>query len=419
MAQQTIDIGTLANDGTGDTWRDAMDKTNDNFDELFGIGTPEDQVIVNSLADFPTPVGQVITLLAETQYLIGSDTNLGDNRLVLASNTAVSGIESIVVTLTYTGSGDMFSMTNIRWRINNLGISCVNGRVINFSDNTDTIFRMHDCSVSCATFGLFNSTGTNGTTARFTTVSPSAMTSGGCTITGGWNTWLWETSATAITTGTLFDFGTATFDEIILDLILANLGAGTTLIKGAANSANINTGGSAIISRMLTSGAGTPLDTITTDDVRWLFVHNDDIVDTNPDGLLSLNGNSTETVISSADVPVLVAGTWVVEDVSFFTGTTAGRLTFNGERDLSVPVDIVTTINAASGTNKDITIYLAKNGSIIENSGKTNRVGSTDPASTTVLWQLTLSTTDFVEVWIENNTDTINLIVSTAVLRIR
>lgn len=35
MAQQTIDIGTVANDGTGDPIRDAFDKCNDNFTELY------------------------------------------------------------------------------------------------------------------------------------------------------------------------------------------------------------------------------------------------------------------------------------------------------------------------------------------------------------------------------------------------
>lgn len=35
MAQQIIDIGSTANDGTGDPIRDAFDKTNDNFSELY------------------------------------------------------------------------------------------------------------------------------------------------------------------------------------------------------------------------------------------------------------------------------------------------------------------------------------------------------------------------------------------------
>ena len=40
MAQQTIGIGTIANDGTGDPLRTAMDKVNDNFDELYTSGGP-------------------------------------------------------------------------------------------------------------------------------------------------------------------------------------------------------------------------------------------------------------------------------------------------------------------------------------------------------------------------------------------
>lgn len=39
MAQQTINIGTTANDGTGDPLRTAFDKANDNFTELYGAGS--------------------------------------------------------------------------------------------------------------------------------------------------------------------------------------------------------------------------------------------------------------------------------------------------------------------------------------------------------------------------------------------
>lgn len=36
MAKQTVNIGTAANDGTGDPLRTAFDKLNDNFDEVYG-----------------------------------------------------------------------------------------------------------------------------------------------------------------------------------------------------------------------------------------------------------------------------------------------------------------------------------------------------------------------------------------------
>jgi hypothetical protein len=36
MSKQTINIGVSANDGTGDQLRAAFDKTNDNFNEVYG-----------------------------------------------------------------------------------------------------------------------------------------------------------------------------------------------------------------------------------------------------------------------------------------------------------------------------------------------------------------------------------------------
>ena len=38
MAKQLINIGSSANDGTGDSLRSAFDKVNDNFNELYGAG---------------------------------------------------------------------------------------------------------------------------------------------------------------------------------------------------------------------------------------------------------------------------------------------------------------------------------------------------------------------------------------------
>ncbi len=40
MVQSTINIGTLANDGTGDDLREAFIKVNNNFNELY-LRTPE------------------------------------------------------------------------------------------------------------------------------------------------------------------------------------------------------------------------------------------------------------------------------------------------------------------------------------------------------------------------------------------
>ena len=48
MAQQTINIGSAANDGTGDPLRTAFDKINDNFNELYGSTAEANDLVEDS-----------------------------------------------------------------------------------------------------------------------------------------------------------------------------------------------------------------------------------------------------------------------------------------------------------------------------------------------------------------------------------
>ena len=50
MAQPPLNIGTVANDGTGDPLRDAFDKANDNFTELYGLGTGGGEFMIPIMA---------------------------------------------------------------------------------------------------------------------------------------------------------------------------------------------------------------------------------------------------------------------------------------------------------------------------------------------------------------------------------
>jgi hypothetical protein len=48
MAKQTINIGTVANDGTGDPLRTAFDKVNDNFTEVYGFDDSYDVQVIST-----------------------------------------------------------------------------------------------------------------------------------------------------------------------------------------------------------------------------------------------------------------------------------------------------------------------------------------------------------------------------------
>ena len=64
MAQQTINIGTVANDGTGDPSRTAFDKVNDNFTELYSDDAGDVNSVTGSggLTASPTTGAVVVSL---------------------------------------------------------------------------------------------------------------------------------------------------------------------------------------------------------------------------------------------------------------------------------------------------------------------------------------------------------------------
>lgn len=365
-------------------------------------------VVVNELSDFPDAVTGVRTLLPDTEYLMTNDIDIGTDRLVLSDSTALKGTESILITLTYTGSGDMLTMVDSTNRVANLTISCANGRVFNWTNSTAKILRVNDVTItSCDQLGILSAT--DGI-VRFTNVTTDQIASSGIEFTGNFRFFLFEVSATSIDAGALFNLGTATFDSFIADTVLLELNGSSNLLSGAAASANINAEGSGLVETMRTSGTGTPLSGITTDDTRWVFTQNDDIPDTRLDALISIQGNATETVIATIDVPVKMAGTWVVGPESYFEGDTTGRMTFVGEKNARLPVDATITTLAAAGGDKIVSAYIAINGVVVSETKKGGTASSSKPASITMIWQHTFVPGDYVEVFLENNQDTTNLI---------
>ena len=91
MAQQTINIGTVANDGTGDPLRTAFDKVNDNFTELYADDAGDVNSVTGSGGLTATPTtGAVVVNLDDdsitgdkigTQYKTGVLLSSGQNNV--------------------------------------------------------------------------------------------------------------------------------------------------------------------------------------------------------------------------------------------------------------------------------------------------------------------------------------------------
>ena len=412
MAQQNIVIG-VENAKTGDTLFSAFTKTQANFTELFSASTIVRRVVVNTIADLPAAVGSVITLAANTLYLQANDIDLSTTRLVFGSNTVYSGLNSLVVTLSYVGTLPLFTLANISGTVKNLNVTHLNAPLFSYSDSSGNTLRVSDVSYSGSSIGTFGGTSSG---MRLTNFSGST-TSNGMQFTGDWRVFLFEPSLSTIAAGSLINFASATFDAISISETFLNYVAGTFYISGALSSANINTGGFASITASNLKGAGTPLQQITPDDARFGFVNNNAIRDTRPDGLLSLQGNTVATV-TGASTAVLVAGAWVVGPVGQFTGTTAGRLTYIGGKDARLPVTFSVSIAPTLSTGIAMSAYVAVNGTKVTASRRQGTASAGGPTSITIPWQHTFSTNDYVEVFVENNTNATDLLVSTAIARV-
>jgi hypothetical protein len=80
MAKQTINIGTSANDGTGDTLRDGADKINDNFTELYsGAGVADGAVTTAKLADDAVDSAKITDGAIDTVHI--ADDNITFDKL--------------------------------------------------------------------------------------------------------------------------------------------------------------------------------------------------------------------------------------------------------------------------------------------------------------------------------------------------
>jgi hypothetical protein len=91
MAKQTINIGTVANDGTGDTLRDAFDKANDNFTELYASG------------------GGGGDLVDDTSPQLGGNLDLNGNRITGSAGTVTTDQPIIDVAQTWNDAAVTFA----------------------------------------------------------------------------------------------------------------------------------------------------------------------------------------------------------------------------------------------------------------------------------------------------------------------
>ena len=330
MARQVINIGSSANDGTGDPLRTAFDKINDNFAELYGGDND-----INTL-----------------------DANLNVNNFAITT-----GVTNGNITITPNGTGNI-----------NLGSITINGSQVSSNDSTQITL-----ADNIQTTGTVNIDGAT-TLGSTLTVGTSLALATGATVTGIDNGALGSSATLLATQGAIKtyvdsqvtaqdldlagDSGTGAVDLDSQSLTIAGGTGLTSVASGQAVTLNIDatvatlTGSQTLTNKVLTSptittptinGALTTTS-LTTNDITTNGSNANFTIDPQGTGTIELaaatnvTGNLGVTgTLNTADVATtgnttisgsLTAGTFNVGDLNIdssgkFTTDTNGNIDFN------------------------------------------------------------------------------------------
>lgn len=121
---------------------------------------------------------------------------------------------------------------------------------------------------------------------------------------------------------------------------------------------------------------------------------------------------SAETTIDAQNTPKLAAGTYAAgPDLTAkgWTVSAAGRLTYTGTENIFAHIAASFSMTAA-GNNKLLSVYVAKNGTVLTASRMRRLVGTgADEGTGAVHAACDMVTDDYLEFYVENNTDAVNM----------
>lgn len=374
----------------------------------------ENYEFITSVNGFPEANSGVITLKKDKVYFLTGDIDLKGRRLVLEENVCLLAASSENASLTSTGLDSNEYLITTDWTF-----PC---RHITFK-NVDKAIGINLNNTSTDTNLALDWTGVNFT---------------GCTINvrcGDADNFIYDKGA-VLGSGSFEFFGQIGTIGIANSLFVgsgssypifdiestANITRRFRIIYsslvafGATNAINVDASASVlnqayILDTCNFSGGGTYLTGVTASDNKALFVNNIGITNSADISQYYMNNNATATVISNVGVEVKVAGTTTSSDVtSKFTNIT-NRATYVGALDRYFKV--TATMSLSSGNNNQIGAYVAKNGTILSDSGMfatTNSGGRVESVFIQTLVELTEN--DYIEIFVENNSSTSNITVT-------
>jgi len=234
------------------------------------------------------------------------------------------------------------------------------------------------------------------------------LNSAGLTIDGNIGTVAFNTYLFSVGTGTGITFpATLTVSRRIRFIYSSFVVTGANVGINVSASASIPID-SYILDTVNFSGGGTYTSGVAYNDNKSRFLQCKGVSNSSTLGYATMIANGTATVIGSANTPVKLAGTFTLESISQRCSLSSNKIVYGGSLtqicEISANCSLTTTVNNVVG------LYIYKNGVQVANSisvATATAGGKAENCSTHAV--LSLTSSDQIDVWVENQTAANNI----------
>lgn len=398
--------------------------------QVDSIPVPASAVIyIRSEADFAVQDTTTITLEAFRLYVLAANVTTA-KRFICQEAAVFTAFNILGPTLTYTGAGDMFTGVDVSFSIRDMNITFATAaQGFNFTDSVggQRLFLCTNLRVNSGTkFGTFNDM----QTVQVLNSSCLSLTDG-FTFTGVNNiVWSFDKFFMASTSASFvgFDLGSAQSLTLEFDDIIMNAPAGAIGLTGLSNSGNVPTTRLGTFENSEFGGGITPLQNISVSDIRWNFKDNAGLADSRIAADVYLDGGSETITVGAATnwyeigIPSAPGVSWATDIQERFSVSTAGVITYLGERDITVEINGRATVSKVGGGSDVIEVRLAKNWTgVVSDSGLAKskaQTQNTNPTSVPIGALVELSQNDNVRAIFSNQSTPADIVASVSALDI-
>lgn len=362
-------------------------------------------IFIGAKSDLPTAVSGVITLADNITYFFTTTVDLTGDRIICGQDTVILGASSENCYIKSTGLSSSTALITSVYSLPIRNISFTHGTVFNLDgDGVTTALDWFGINfVNCATIGTIKDY------SNFVMGDSAFLNSAGMTFNGSIGTIAFGNCLFDCSTG-----GTA----IILPSTLTvsrrfRIIYSSFVTLSGETSISVNAGATIgdekyILDTVNFGGGGTYISGVNQTSNKTLFTNCVGIANTSTRGFYYMVNNTTDTPIGVPNVNVWVKalGTTTADSNNSKFTHSNNRLTYTGAFNTSFLVSVNTAVRAGA-SNQNISIGIAKNGTILANSEMTIRTSNSNqehPGSTQ--YQIDLVTNDYVELFVKNSQQT-------------